>query len=182
MNQPWLREEWYSSPLTFASEVQSQLHFPEKVEILDLTLDENGEGMAGARMTEEQKLVVARQLDEMGVHRIGVLGYPARVTPQEIEQMKENVAAAAAICRTLKKARPTALASTLEDIDRAAVRRQGLRSIDEQLAVWRPDKCHVVQRDFRGDFEVEAPDVQESVGARRPRAGPNVFDMHRNVL
>jgi isopropylmalate/homocitrate/citramalate synthase len=119
MTEPWIREQWFSSPQTFSPEVQGGMKFPRKIELLDLTLDENGEGMAGAHLTEEQKLTVAQILDEIGVHRIGVLGYPARVTPEEISQLEDEVAAARKVSRLLKNARPVALATTRADIDRA---------------------------------------------------------------
>jgi 2-isopropylmalate synthase len=120
VTQPWIRDQWFSSPQTFAPEVKKDLNFPRKIEILDLSLDENGEGMSGAHLTEDQKLVVAKLLDEMGVHRIGVLGYPMRVTPDEIENLKDEVANAKKIAKSVKNARLVALSTTLDDIDRAA--------------------------------------------------------------
>jgi isopropylmalate/homocitrate/citramalate synthase len=120
MTQPWIRDQWFSSTQTFSPEVQAGLKFPRKIELLDLTLDENGEGMSGAHLSEEQKLTVAQILDDIGVHRIGVLGYPLRVTPEEISQLEIEVAAAKKVAKALKTAVPVALATTLADIDRAA--------------------------------------------------------------
>lgn len=120
MDQPWLRENWFSSPQTFAPEVQAGLNFPKSIEILDLSLDENGEGMSGARLSEEQKLSVAQILDEMGIHRIGVLGYPRRMTPEEASRYDEETQAAKRIARVVKNAQLIALATSREDIDRAA--------------------------------------------------------------
>jgi isopropylmalate/homocitrate/citramalate synthase len=120
MTQPWIHDEWYSSPHTYAPQVQRNLAFPGKIELLDLSLDENGEGMSGAFLTDDQKLTVAGLLDELGIHRIGVLGYPVRVTPEEIANLKTEVATAKRIARTVKRARLVSLASTIGDIDRAA--------------------------------------------------------------
>lgn len=120
MAQPWIKNQWYSSPHTFSAEVQQGLRFPDKIELLDLSLDENGEGMSGAHLTEDQKLTIAGLLDDLGVHRIGILGYPPRVTPDEVDQLKIEVAAAKRVAKTVKKARLVALSSTREDIDRAA--------------------------------------------------------------
>lgn len=117
--KPWIREQWFSSPQTFSAEVQKELNFPKKIELLDLTLDENGEGMAGAHLTREQKFTVAQILDEMGVHRIGILGYPVRITLEEKSLLEEEVATAKQVSSLLKHARPVALATTLSDIDRA---------------------------------------------------------------
>ncbi|MCO5084416.1 MAG: hypothetical protein M9955_22520 [Rhizobiaceae bacterium] len=120
MAQPWIKDQWYSSPHTFSTEVQQDLQFPNKVELLDLSLDENGEGMSGAHLTEDQKLTIAGLLDDLGVHRIGILGYPPRVTPEEIGRLKIEVSAAKRVAKAVKKAKLVALSSTREDIDRAA--------------------------------------------------------------
>ena len=75
---------WYTGVYNLIPEVTGGMEFPQKVEILDLTLDENGEGMAGAYMTEEEKLTVARMLNQMGIHRIGVLGFPSPISREEV--------------------------------------------------------------------------------------------------
>lgn len=120
MTHPWINSEWYSSPHTYAPEVQQNLKFPGKIELLDLSLDENGEGMSGAHLTEDQKLTIAGLLDDLGVHRIGILGYPIRMTPGEIAELKIEVENAKRIAKLVKRARLVALSTTREDIDRAA--------------------------------------------------------------
>lgn len=120
MQNPWQREHWCSSPHTFAPEVQAEIAFPRKIELLDLSLDENGEGMAGAHLSEDQKLAIAEILDDMGVHRIGVLGYPERITQEEKSLLKMEVAAAKKIAKAVKKSTLIALATSAGDIERAA--------------------------------------------------------------
>ena len=46
---------WHAPYYTDYPDLQPAMQFPGKVELCDLTLDENGEGMAGAYMTEEEK-------------------------------------------------------------------------------------------------------------------------------
>jgi len=103
---------WYPGVYNLMPEVTRGMEFPKKVEILDLTLDENGEGMAGAYMTEEEKLTVARMLDEMGIHRIGVLGFPSPIS-------REEVIAARKITHAGLKTKFQTLATSKDDVDSA---------------------------------------------------------------
>ena len=82
---------WISSPYNFLSDVTKDMTPPEKVEILDLTLDEDGEGMAGAHFNGDQKVKIASILDEMGVSRIGVLGFPTLSLPEEMALLRSEV-------------------------------------------------------------------------------------------
>jgi len=108
------REEsfWYSGVYNLLPEVRGEMTIPEKVEICDLTLDEDGEGMAGAYMTEDEKLSVAKMLDEIGIHRIGVLGFPSPIS-------KEEVAATQKITRMGLKAKLQSLATSKDDVESA---------------------------------------------------------------
>jgi isopropylmalate/homocitrate/citramalate synthase len=112
MTQKWEEPFWYSGVCNFLPEAREGMTFPERVEIYDLTLDEDGEGMAGAYMTEEEKLSVATLLDEIGIHRIGVLGFPSPIS-------KEDVAAARKITHMGLKAKFQTLATSREDVDSA---------------------------------------------------------------
>jgi len=103
---------YYASPFNFDPTVQETFQLPDTVEILDLTLDENGEGMVGAYLTGDQKIAIAKMLDEMGIHRIGTLGFPAPVSREEVEIAKE-------ISTLGLHAKLESLASTREDIERA---------------------------------------------------------------
>ncbi len=84
------REEgrWWVSPANYAKEVTAAFEFPETIEILDTTL-RDGEQEPGIVFTIEDKVAIARQLDEAGVHRIEA-GTPAA--------SEEDAAAIKAIC------------------------------------------------------------------------------------
>ena len=112
MDQKWEEPFWYSGVYNFLPEVRREMTFPKKVEICDLTLDEDGEGMAGAYMTEDEKVSVAKLLDEIGIHRIGVLGFPSPIS-------KEEVAATKKIVSKGLRAKFQSLATTKDDVDSA---------------------------------------------------------------
>jgi isopropylmalate/homocitrate/citramalate synthase len=63
------------SPLNFLPEVRAE--YPERVTIADVTLRE-GEQAAEVSFSKEEKLMLARRLDEIGVGQIEV-GWPSRV-------------------------------------------------------------------------------------------------------
>ena len=67
--------KWWVSPLNFIEEVRSGLNLPKRVTIHDITL-RDGEQQAGLVFNKEDKIHVARLLDELGVGRIEA-GMPA---------------------------------------------------------------------------------------------------------
>jgi len=81
----WKTENWWVSHLNFIDEIRSQMSFPEKVLVHDITL-RDGEQQAGVVFTKEDKLQIARMLDEVGVHRIEA-GMPA-VSPEDKQAIK----------------------------------------------------------------------------------------------
>ncbi|MEM1566119.1 MAG: pyruvate carboxyltransferase [Candidatus Bathyarchaeia archaeon] len=85
MVQPWLSDKWWVSPLNFVDEVRSQLKLPEKVFIHDITL-RDGEQQAGLTFNKQDKIEIAKMLDEVGVHRIEA-GMPA-VSNEDKEAIK----------------------------------------------------------------------------------------------
>ena len=89
MTEPWEHPMYYACPHDYNPEVRAGMQIPEKVEICDLTLDENGEGMVGAYLTRDEKIHLAKMLDDIGIHRIGILGFPAPVSQEEVEIAKE---------------------------------------------------------------------------------------------
>ncbi|MEM3072827.1 MAG: pyruvate carboxyltransferase, partial [Candidatus Bathyarchaeia archaeon] len=75
MSAPWKTDKWWVSPLNFLEEVRGHVNLPEKVVFHDITL-RDGEQQAGIVFTREDKVLVARLLDEVGVQRIEA-GMPA---------------------------------------------------------------------------------------------------------
>jgi isopropylmalate/homocitrate/citramalate synthase len=85
MRKPWLTDKWWVSHLNFADAVRSSLKLPQKVIIHDITL-RDGEQQAGLVFDKEDKIKIARLLDEIGVHRIEA-GMPA-VSREDKEAVK----------------------------------------------------------------------------------------------
>src|SRR4030042_2222614 len=74
-DQPWHTEKWFVSPWNYLPEVTSEFHFPEKIEVHDLTL-RDGEQQAGVLFRKDDKVRIAEKLAELGVQRIEA-GTPA---------------------------------------------------------------------------------------------------------
>lgn len=68
--------EAFVSPLNFHEVVQARAKYPEQVVICDVTLRE-GEQTADVSFSLEEKLALARQLDDIGVGQIEI-GWPAQ--------------------------------------------------------------------------------------------------------
>lgn len=75
MRKQWLTDKWWVSHYNFIDEVRAGLNLPNDVAIHDITL-RDGEQQAGLVFNKEDKLKIARLLDELGVHRIEA-GMPA---------------------------------------------------------------------------------------------------------
>lgn len=73
------------SPYNFIEAIEEKREIPEKVVIYDSTL-RDGEQMAGVAFTFDQKLEIARKLDEVGVKQIEA-GFPA-VSVEEKKAVK----------------------------------------------------------------------------------------------
>lgn len=86
--QPWKTDRWFVSPWNFADEVRSQLHFPQKIKIHDITL-RDGEQQTGIVFRKDDKIRIAEALAEAGIHRIEA-GMPA-VSPSDEAAIKEIV-------------------------------------------------------------------------------------------
>ena len=82
----WLGDKWFVSPYNFSPEVRSSLELPNDVQIYDVTL-RDGEQCAGVVFTKDDKVRIARALDEVGVHRIEA-GMPV-VSEQDYQAVKE---------------------------------------------------------------------------------------------
>lgn len=81
----WKTEDWFVSQYNYAEEVRKGLQLPERVQIHDITL-RDGEQQAGITFRKEEKLEIARALDEAGVDRIEA-GMPA-VSKQDLAAVK----------------------------------------------------------------------------------------------
>ena len=74
-SQPWHTQQWFVSPWNYLPEVTGAFHFPEKIEVHDLTV-RDGEQQAGILFTKDDKVRIAEALAELGIHRIEA-GTPA---------------------------------------------------------------------------------------------------------
>jgi isopropylmalate/homocitrate/citramalate synthase len=79
-------EMWWVSPYNFVDEVRGELEIPAKVEIHDATL-RDGEQTPGVVFRKDDKVRIARMLDEAGVERIEA-GMPA-VSDEDFAAIKE---------------------------------------------------------------------------------------------
>jgi len=104
MEKQWVNENWHVSPINFIPEVRDTLNIAEDIIVSDCTL-RDGEQQPGVVFSPEQKLALARALDEVGIQEIEA-GMPA-VSQEE----RENIRAIAnaglkakiiALCRTIK--------------------------------------------------------------------------------
>ena len=78
--------KWWVSPYNFVPEVRNDLELPQRVEIHDATL-RDGEQTPGVVFSIDDKIRIARKMDEIGVDRIEA-GMPA-VSQQDAEAIKE---------------------------------------------------------------------------------------------
>jgi len=83
----WLSEgKWWVSPYNFSNEVMNSFNLPNKVQIHDATL-RDGEQTPGVVFSKEDKIRIAKGLDEVGIERIEA-GMPA-VSSEDFEAIKE---------------------------------------------------------------------------------------------
>jgi methanogen homocitrate synthase len=77
---------WVASQYNFASATRKQLRFPKKVSLCDVTL-RDGEQRPGVVFRKDDKVNIARALDEVGIQRIEA-GMPA-VSEDDFNAVKE---------------------------------------------------------------------------------------------
>lgn len=105
MKEKWFDAKWHVSYINFLPTVRGEMNLPKEVIIADCTL-RDGEQQAGIVFTKEDKLQIARKLDEIGIHQIEA-GMPA-VSEEDAEALKlivkENLKAKVyALARALKQ-------------------------------------------------------------------------------
>ncbi|MFT6906445.1 MAG: isopropylmalate/homocitrate/citramalate synthase [Oleiphilaceae bacterium] len=88
-------------------------HVASNVEIHDLTLEADGEEMAGLRFTHKDRIEIAKGLDAAGVHRMSVLGNSPSPTRNEIRS-------AQAIVDLGLKSKTGAFVKTIAEIETSA--------------------------------------------------------------
>ena len=81
----WETENWFVSPYNYLNEVKGKFKLPKKVVFHDITL-RDGEQQAGIILRKDDKIKIARMLDEAGVSRIEA-GMPA-VSKEDGEAVK----------------------------------------------------------------------------------------------
>src|SRR3990170_6778320 len=84
--EPWIGSQWISSQYNFTSEALAGLDFPKHITIYDVTL-RDGEQMPGIVFRKDERIRIARALDEIGIPRIEV-GLPGS-TSEDFEAIKE---------------------------------------------------------------------------------------------
>jgi isopropylmalate/homocitrate/citramalate synthase len=87
--KPWISENYWASSYNYAEEFRNSMNLPEKVIIHDATL-RDGEQTPGVVFTVDEKVEIAKMLDELGVERIEA-GMPA-VSEQDFIAIKKIVA------------------------------------------------------------------------------------------
>lgn len=85
---PWIGPKWISSRHNFTDEVLSQFHFPKHITIYDVTL-RDGEQMPGMVFRKDERIRIAKTLDDIGIPRIEV-GLPGS-SKEDFEGIKEIV-------------------------------------------------------------------------------------------
>jgi isopropylmalate/homocitrate/citramalate synthase len=86
MEKPYFKEDgWWVSPFNFIGEVRRTMELPKRVLIHDATL-RDGEQTPGVVFRKEDKIEIAKKLDEVGVDRIEA-GMPA-VSSEDFEAIE----------------------------------------------------------------------------------------------
>jgi methanogen homocitrate synthase len=85
---PWIGPKWISSRHNFNDEVLAQFQFPKNITIYDVTL-RDGEQMPGIVFRKDERIRIAKALDDIGIPRIEV-GLPGS-SKEDFEGIKEIV-------------------------------------------------------------------------------------------
>jgi isopropylmalate/homocitrate/citramalate synthase len=88
VDQPWKGDQYFVSPLNYLDDVRKDFRLPKQVKIHDITL-RDGEQETGVALRKDEKVRIAEELAEVGVHRIEA-GMPA-VSQQDADAIREIV-------------------------------------------------------------------------------------------
>jgi isopropylmalate/homocitrate/citramalate synthase len=116
----------YASPYNWLAPAARSEKKPAKVAIHDLTLEGDGEEMAGVMMSEADRIAIAKRLSEIGVGRLAVLGNSPLPPDSDIRCAEKIVALGLPV-------QLDAFVKSKEEIDIA--RRVGLRGVDILVGV-----------------------------------------------
>jgi methanogen homocitrate synthase len=83
---PWKGEKWWVTHFNYVDEAVSQFSFPSRIVVHDVTL-RDGEQTPGVVLRTEEKVEIARALDEAGVDRIEA-GMPV-VSEEDMEAIRK---------------------------------------------------------------------------------------------
>ena len=88
-NHPWITENWWGSQYNWVDFVRDEFNFSDKISFHDATL-RDGEQCPGVVFRKEDKVEIAKMLDELGVDRIEA-GMPT-VSDEDFQAIKDIVA------------------------------------------------------------------------------------------
>ena len=88
----------HASPYNWEPESIRRMEAGRRIVLEDLTLEGDGEEMAGLYLAEADKIEIAKELDAIGVPRIALLGNSPRPTREEV-RAAEKIAGLGLACR-----------------------------------------------------------------------------------
>jgi isopropylmalate/homocitrate/citramalate synthase len=151
MPEPWNTEMWFTSPWNFDAEVRTGVRFDPRPRLHDVTL-RDGEQQAGIVFSKDDKIRIAEQLAEIGIHRLEA-GMPV--------VSKSDEAAIREIVRRLEKSTTEVFSFArcmVDDVKRSL--ETGVKGIVMEV----PSSTHIIERAYRWDL---AKAIQTSVDATR---------------
>ena len=82
-NTPWKTDNWLTSQWNFAPEVISEINFPEKIQIHDITL-RDGEQQTGVAFNYDDKIRIAEALLKLEFTELRLVCQLYQKTTQEL--------------------------------------------------------------------------------------------------
>jgi isopropylmalate/homocitrate/citramalate synthase len=151
VSDPWNTDMWFTSPWNFDGEVRKDLHFDARPRLHDVTL-RDGEQQAGIVFSKDDKIRIAEQLAEAGVHRLEA-GMPV--------VSKSDEAAIREIVRRLEASNTQVFSFArcmVDDVKRSLD--TGVKGVVMEV----PSSTHIIERAYRWTL---AKAVDTSVAATR---------------